>query len=223
VQVTSAPIAELHAAQVGGTAAPEPAIDVDVPALLERISAVLTTVEDPIAARRQVGEMALARDRIPEAERRAIIAARLPVHAWPEKHVVVTTIQADTGAFRTLDRDSGVDVVDAVAASCAIPEVWPAVTIGDARHFDGGLRSGTNTDVAEGCSTVLVVRVLDLPETRDVQDISGSSAVHVVDPDADSEAAIGENPLDPAGIPDVAEAGFAQGVRIADDVRGFWR
>ncbi|MFD8456466.1 patatin-like phospholipase family protein [Streptomyces antimycoticus] len=42
----------------------------------------------------------------------------------------------------TLDRNSGLGLAEAVAASCAIPGVWPAVTWGDRRLMDGGIRTG---------------------------------------------------------------------------------
>jgi predicted acylesterase/phospholipase RssA len=36
-----------------------------------------------------------------------------------------------------MDRMSGVSLVDAVAASCAVPGIWPPVTIAGRRYMDG--------------------------------------------------------------------------------------
>lgn len=221
-QVTTTPIDKLYNDQIEGTGAPEPAVDVDMGALLGQISGILTNTPDPIEARKAVGALALENDRVPESERRAIIEARLADHEWPEQLVQVTTIQADTGEFKVLDKNSGVNMVDAVAASCAIPVVWPSVTFNGARHYDGGLRSGTNTDVAEGYQKVLVVEVMKLPETTDVKDISDSSDMYTISLDEDAKATLGDNLLDPNIRPAAAKAGFDQGVRIADEVRAFW-
>ena len=111
--------------------------------------------------RREIGRLALAADRVPERERRAIIEARLPRHEWPDQLLRITAIDAESGAFVVFDRSSGVSLVDAVAASCAIPVVWPAVTIGGRRYIDGGMRSGVNADVALHYDRVLVIEPLD--------------------------------------------------------------
>ncbi|PVE58721.1 patatin-like phospholipase family protein [Microbacterium testaceum] len=221
-QVFTTPLEKLYKDQIEGTGAPGPAIDVDMGSLLGRIGQELSAEPDPVKARKSIGAMSLEKDRVPEAERRAIIEARLESHEWPEQLVRVTTIQADTGEFKVLDKNSGVNLVDAVAASCAIPVVWPAVTIGGNRFYDGSVRSGTNTDVAEGYGKVLVLEVMKLPENSDVKDIGDSSQVKTISLDETSKEAIGENPLDPDASPAAAKAGYDQGVRIADEVREFW-
>jgi len=72
----------------------------------------------------------------------------------------VTAVDAATGEFRTFDRDSGVPLVQAVAASCAVPGVYPPVTIGGRRYVDGGMRSAANVDLAAGVERVVVLAVL---------------------------------------------------------------
>ncbi len=69
----------------------------------------------------------------------------------------VTAVDVYTGELREFDKDSGVPLVDAVAASCAVPGVWPPVTIGERRYMDGGVRSATNVDLAEDYSRVLLL------------------------------------------------------------------
>ena len=122
------------------------------------------------------------------------------------------------------DRDSGVPLVDAVAASCAIPVVWPAVTIGDHRYYDGGLRSPVNADIARGFERVLILQPGSFPENDDVAPLGPESDVHVVVPDDASIAAMGTDALDP-GSSHVAcaRAGYAQGSAAAEEIARFWR
>jgi NTE family protein len=49
-----------------------------------------------------------------QAARRDMIAARLPVHAWPERGLLIVAVDVDSGERRAFDRSSGVDLVDAV-------------------------------------------------------------------------------------------------------------
>ena len=47
--------------------------------------------------------------------------------------MAVVAVDAHSGEPRVFDRASGVDLIDAVAASCAVPGIWPPVTIGGRR------------------------------------------------------------------------------------------
>ena len=112
---------------------------------------------DPVELRREVGQRALAVETVPEAERRAVIAGRLPQHSWPSRKLAVVAVEAHTGDVRVFDKDSGADLVDAVTASCAIPGIWPPATIGSGRYIDGGTRSVVNADLAAGYQRVLIL------------------------------------------------------------------
>src|SRR5581483_5739954 len=107
--------------------------------------------------RRRIGAAALAAETIDEAPRRAAVAARVPVDAWPARTLLIVAVDAATGETVVFDRGSGVSLVDAVTASCAVPGVWPPATIGGRRYVDGGVRSGTNADLAVGCDRVVVI------------------------------------------------------------------
>ncbi|QIH99155.1 patatin-like phospholipase family protein [Rhodococcoides fascians A21d2] len=181
-----------------------------------------------IDTRRRIGSEALAASTITERERRAIIERRLPSHSWPIRDLRIVTVDALTGRHRVLDRGSGVQLVDAVAASCAIPGMWPPVTIGDHRYVDGGIRASENADLAVGFEKVLVFRVGALDLEHDPFDIErerlvkGGSKVEVVAPDADSSAAIGPDATDVAVRSAAAVAGRAQGNAIAGRIAEFW-
>ncbi|OZC55024.1 patatin [Rhodococcus sp. RS1C4] len=176
---------------------------------------------------RYVGTAALAASTPSEAERRAVIAHRLPSHEWPDRDLRVVAVDAESGRLRVLNRDSGVRLVDAVAASCAIPGMWPPVTIGVHRYIDGGVRSSENADLAVGFAKVLILQVgvVDAGQDPSAAErgrlIAGGSSVEVIRPDADTLSAIGPDPTDPAVRSAAAEAGFRQGSAVSEALRGF--
>jgi NTE family protein len=181
---------------------------------------------DPVELRREVGQRALTVETVPEAERRAVIAGRLPRHSWPSRKLAVVAVEANTGDVRVFDQDSGADLVDAVTASCAIPGIWPPVTIGTGRYIDGGTRSAVNADLAAGYRRVLILAPMaDLAlEEQSAGLVAGGEEVQVqvIIPDDESTAAFGLNPLDPAVRAPAARAGYAQGQRAAAAVARFW-
>jgi NTE family protein len=177
----------------------------------------VTSAEDAL---RRVGAYALAADTVPEAERRAVIESRLPSHEWPSRRMLLVAVDAQTGQTRVFDHDSGASLVDAVGASCAVPGVWPPVTIGGRRYVDGGVRSSDNADLAAGYGQILVISPLGydspIPSPMPLRTVvgqlrEGGSEVTVIAPDQASAAAIGVNALDPATRIPAAEAGLAQG------------
>jgi NTE family protein len=194
------------------------------------IATALMGVQDAQEARRRICAAALAADTVPEAERRAIIAARIPVDVWPEKDLKVTAIDALTGDFVVFDKDSDVDLVDAIAASCAVPLVWPPMTVNGRRYIDGGLRSTTNADVAAGYERVLIIapfRPIATPLGGSIEDevavISDKGGqAFILDADQDSLSAFGMNPLDASTRRPSALAGVAQAQRVAAEVKSFW-
>ncbi|MGW0806069.1 patatin-like phospholipase family protein [Nonomuraea sp. NPDC002799] len=199
---------------------PELPAGVRVDELLAGFQAIYESTPDPEEQRRAVGALALAADTVSEATRRAVIEGRLPVHEWPERDVVVVAVDAVTGEPRLFGPGSGVGLVDAVAASCAVPGVWPCVRIGEARYMDGGIRSSTNADLAAGFDRVLVLAPMaDLGEPAWAK-LDG--VVEVIEPDAASLAAFGADPLAPEVRTPSAEAGYAQGVTIAARVAAMW-
>jgi hypothetical protein len=55
--------------------------------------------------RRRIGALALATPTVEESARRVAIAARLPVHTWPDRVVLLTAIEAETGELTIFSRD----------------------------------------------------------------------------------------------------------------------
>lgn len=217
------PLAELFRRQVEPAAQyPELVPDVDVGHLWTTIMDLRREVPAEEMPKR-LGELALAADTVPEQRRRDAVAGRLPSHDWPAFELVVTAVDAYSGAFRTFDRGSGVALVDAVAASCAVPMVWPPVTIGGTRYVDGGVRTGANADLAAGYERVLVVAPMAEPELDEsVAALRRDSRVEVIVPDDATVAAFGTNPLDPDSRTPAGRAGYEQGRRDSARVARLW-
>jgi NTE family protein len=183
---------------------------------------------DERVGRARLGRAAIRARTVPEAERRAIIEKRLPNKSWPETRLVITSVDAETGEARNFDRDSGVSLAEAVAASCAVPLVWPPITIDGHRYIDGGVRSPANADLAIGCEIVVVLAPIALALRRsgrvDRQLASLGSHVRsiVISPDANARNAIGRNVLDPAHRVASARAGHTQAAGVAAAVAEMW-
>ncbi|MER6000941.1 patatin-like phospholipase family protein [Nonomuraea angiospora] len=61
------------------------------------------------------------------------------VRGWPDKRLVITAVDAESGEPADFDAGSGVDLLDAVCASTAGPGVRPPATIGGHRYIDGAM------------------------------------------------------------------------------------
>ncbi|MFE7012294.1 patatin-like phospholipase family protein [Streptomyces sp. NPDC057651] len=178
---------------------------------------------------RKVGHIALAADTPDEATRRAVIAGRLVSHSWPERPFLVTAVRATTGEFRVLDRGSGVGLVDAVAASCAVPGVWPPVTFEDGRWIDGGVRSPANAHLAEGHDRIVIIApiaagggTLESAGAQAERLTAGGARVTLVTPNRTTRKAMGHNSLDPAHRAPSARAGREQAPAHAAAVAETW-
>lgn len=217
------PLDELYAAQLDPASA-EIAVDVDLMALFERFTAATAGVTDALELRRRLGALALATETVAEADRRAAVAARLPVREWSTRDIRIPAVDAETGETRVFSRDSSVELVDAVTASCAVPGVWPPATIEGRRYVDGGVRSGSNADLAAGADRVLILTPT-LPGVPgpwgdlDAEIASLTPArVVVIHADDDSIAAFGTNPLAASTRAPSARSGRRVGERHADEV-----
>ncbi len=199
--------------------------------MMEAFSQAIAEVgPDVKAIRARIGAYALAAPTISEAERRVIIEARLPAHTWPQRHLLIVAVDTETGEEYVIERESGVSLVDAVAASCAVPGIWPPVTIAGRRYMDGGIRSATNADLARGYDRILILNPIGEAANYFGAGTASEAAalkregsqVLVIEPDAASTGAIGPNPLDPATREPSALAGRAQGRELAAPVAALW-
>ena len=206
--------------------------------VFERMRAIGAAATSAADLQRAMGAFGLESDSIlgrGADQRRAVVAARLPRSEWPDRPMIVVAVNAHTGELAAFDRDSGVELVDAVTASTALPGVVPTVSINGGRYIDGGVRSSDNADLASGYANVVVLSPLGgrsetLPEGQfeglrrppgadlasQVEALrTQGSHVEVITPDAGSRAAMGTNQMDPATRIPSARAGFAQGKQEA--------
>ncbi|MEZ0108843.1 NTE family protein [Catenulispora sp. EB89] len=213
--------------------------------VFERMRTIGAAATSAIELHRAMGVFGLESDAVigwSAGQRREIVAARLPRAEWPERPMIVTAMDARTGEPAAFDRDSGVELVDAVTASTAMPGMAPTVSIKGNRYISGGVRSADNADLAAGYANVVVLSPL-APFRGEVRpagsaDPSGQfeglrrmpgadlesqvealrargSRVEVITPDADSQAAMGTNQMDPTTRVPSARAGYAQGKQAA--------
>ncbi|MDQ8706488.1 patatin-like phospholipase family protein [Streptomyces sp. LHD-70] len=183
----------------------------------------------PEAYGRKLGALAVAADTGDEASRREVIARRLVSHRWPERRLLVTAVDAATGELRAFDAASGVPVVDAVAASCAVPGVWPAVTIEGRKWIDGGIHSCANVHLATGYARVVVLAPqpagggpLPSPRRQAERLAAEGARVTVITPNAEARRAFGRRTLDPSRRAPAARAGLAQAAAWVGEVGRVW-
>lgn len=209
----------------------EIAVSFDLAALMEGMAAAARDATSPQDYRARIGAMALAAtpSASPEARLEAV-RARLPVEHWPATRFLVTAVDAENGEFVAFDRDSGVELAAAVAASCAVPGVWPPVPIDGRRYVDGGMRTLANADLAADCDAVLVIAPFDPPggglapvPSEEVAQLQGRTRALLVDGGDAFAQATGANPLDPATRAPSARAGQEMGAAVAAQVADLWK
>jgi NTE family protein len=221
------PLDELYERQIAGVSKElAPGVDIDdiTELFLQALSDADATKEQKL---QRIGAVARSTATVSEPVRREVIAQRLPSHEWPDRDMRITAIDIGTGELVAFGRTSGVGLVDAVAASCAVPGAWPPVTIGERRYMDGGVGSTMNLSLVGDCDEVVVL----VPSGRGAPSAFGPDPAVEVDSfggrslgifaDADSLKAFGPNPLDPACREPSARAGRDQGRRVAAEVAEF--
>jgi len=174
-----------------------------------------------------IGRAALKARTSTEDEFVSVVAKDLEGLDWPAERLVITTVDAVTGELTLFTNDSGVPLDRAVAASCAVPGVFPAVKIQGRHYVDGGVRSAANVDLAIGHDAVLVLapiplafRRYDRPGTQARR--LGDGRALVIAPDRRARALIGFNPLDMSKAPIAITAGREQAERVAAKVADLW-
>ncbi len=202
---------------------------------LARTAAIIAASENVEVMRRALGAAALARlagsDGSWQERWRTTVAARLPQQRWPERKVLLTAVEARTGAPVVFDRDSGVDLVDAVAASCSSGLPY---RIGDGYYLDGGYRTNAdNADLASRCGRVLVLSPfggrtllpqewgLHLSAQIDALRAAGSQ-VGAIFPGRDSQHLFGVNAMDLSLRPAAARLGYDQAKGLVEPLTRLW-
>ncbi|MCW7985586.1 patatin-like phospholipase family protein [Streptomyces libani] len=198
-------------------------------AALARFAAIALRSRDTVSFGVRMGKLALAARTVTEAEQRTVIARTLGLTDWPARRLVVTAVDAATGERTAFDDTSGVGLLDAVGASCAVPGIYPPVTIDGTRWIDGGVHSTANADLASGYGRVVVVAPMAAsggpiagPRAQGERLVRGGARVCVITPDRAARSAFGRNVLDPEKRADAARAGRRQAAVHAAEIRRVW-
>jgi NTE family protein len=204
------------------------------PSYLSWSNGIIGSAQDASDMRRRMGAAALemdASDGSGQTRWRGIVAARLPSQHWPQQPVLITAVDARTGEPVVFDRHSGIDLVDAVAASTSAMTPY---RIGQDRYINGGYRRSENADLATGYGRVLVLspfggRSRMPPEwgmdlATQVDELrAGGSKVETVFPDGGAGDVFDANALDPSTRPQAARGGYDQGRALAQRLAEIWR
>jgi NTE family protein len=216
---------EAMAAAQRDAGADEAPIKADMQRVMQTFSVLFDASVAPGEARARVGAMALAAPVGDEESYLQRFARQIPKTPWPTSpRLVITGVDAQSGKPVAWDAASHVPLVRAVAASCAVPSVFPPVTIEGRRYMDGGVRSHINAYLAAGASRVVVVAPIAAFAPRWPQERAalGDAAVVLVGPDEPSFDAIGPDVMDTSRRREALEAGIAQGAAVAGAVRAVW-
>jgi len=161
-------------------------------------------------------------------ERLQVVQSRLVVQSFPSK-LKVTAVDALTGETHLFDSQSGISLEKAVAASGAVPGVWPSISINETEWIDGGMISSTNALLVRGHKKIVILS--PLPKRNggisgtfeDAEKLKESAEVVLFTPDEISKKAIGENIYDATKAKAAASAGFEQGRSAAEAVLKIWQ
>jgi NTE family protein len=185
----------------------------------------------PAEILRRVGALAMAAAVGGGSDRRESVAKQIPMQAWPEQKVLIMALNAETGERRAFDRDSGIDLVDAIIATTA-SFGSPLLSFNGQSYFDGGYYSSDNADMAIGCERVLILALRSPPNAMRLVPIeqgvdalrAAGAQVEVIHPDEATVAALAPTggAMNPASGRPAAMAGRLQGQRCAERIASFW-
>ncbi|GAA4623814.1 patatin-like phospholipase family protein [Actinoallomurus vinaceus] len=214
---TGQDLERLGALPVDATAS-APATD---PARMNEVFAVLGDRSlDPAEARRRVGRIALAAETGGEETHVSRMAALVGAREWPDRDLLITTVDVETGERRVWDRSDGAPPATVVAASTAMPGAYPPITVNGRRYMDGALAEGSNADLADGAGITVLVE--PLAHLFPASPTAGAPGVVRVVPDPAAVAAFGPDLHDRAASRASYEAGVRQAADAADRIRGAW-
>lgn len=181
---------------------------------------------------REIGAMALTAPTIPEESWIGLFTRSLGEMPWPTNPLMITAVDAASGEMTTWDAAAGVPIARAIASSCAVPGLFPPVTINGGRYMDGGVRSGTNADLAAGCEKILIIAPMGshahpfghrqlMAELEQLR--SEGSQVELILPDREALEVFGPNMMDTTRRTEAIETGLRQGKEAVKALHAFWK
>jgi len=205
--------------------------------LFQKMQEARSGARDPQEVRREIGQFALEAKTMDEESFIRSFCRQLSeaqADIWPAKGYACTAVDAETGEFVLWNEGSKVGLARAVASSCSVPGVFPPITLNGRRYIDGGMRSGSNADLATGHELVVVVGLRTAgdeaataaaraPLEKEMQVLRDAGArTELILPDDASVAAFGANLMDGRVRPAAAKAGIEQGRALAASLKTIW-
>lgn len=132
-------------------------------ALMATVAEAASNPDRAEALRARLGRTAIETQTLSESDWLAMFDF-LAGAEWPAGFSCTAVDTAD-GRYRRWHAGDGVEVQRAVASSCAVPGIFPPVSIDGSRWMDGGVRDMLNADAAAGHAVVLAVSctLLEIP------------------------------------------------------------
>src|ERR1022692_3201183 len=209
--------------------------------LMTALADAASRAQTPEQTRIELGKLALDAHTVAEGDfTRAAVFAQLAGLDWPASFQC-TAIDTQTGALRVWDAAAHVPLDRAVASSCAVPMVFPPVTIDGTRYMDGGMRTPLNADLAAGHAAVIVVSCLAMALPEGISDPvfdataaqietelavlrDGGAAVEIIGPGAEflEVSGWGAELMNPSRVASAYKAGIRQAAAEADRLRALW-
>ncbi|MGW3104469.1 patatin-like phospholipase family protein [Streptomyces sp. NPDC001100] len=150
-------------------------------------------------------------------------------HEWPERALRVAAVDAATGSVEAFDAETKATLLEAVAASCAVPLVLPPVTAAGRRWIDGGSRTTTNLQLAADHRHILAVSPIPgavgphpSAKQQAAQLAAQGTEITLVTPDRAARRAMGRDMTADTRRPAAARAGHAQATALAHTVDAVW-
>ena len=186
--------------------------------------------------RRRIGAAALdmdaASDGSWQTQWRATVAARLPSQHWPQRTVLITAVDAQTGnpSCSTATAESTWRTPSPPAVSSGRPYTDRGPPVHRRRLSDQRRECRSGSRIRAGARAVTLRRPnlqpLDwgMHLATQVDELRArGSRVETIFPDSDSEHLFGANAMDPSLRPPAARAGYDQGRALAEQLTEFWR
>jgi NTE family protein len=182
---------------------------------------------------RAIGHAALASAGPAPRTMRRNVSMVIGATRWPSPALHISCVDAYTGERCIVTHEAGVSVAAAVAASSAVPGLFPPQPIADRRCMDGGVSgSGTHLDVLAGAQRVLVLALSDGSELtegmmtnqpgdgrREIDELVASGTkVELRTPEAVDPLEL----MSPAAVPKALAMGARQASVDLDALISFW-
>ena len=180
-----------------------------------------------------IGRAALAASAQDPARVRGNLRLIVTARTWPGRALHTTCVDAYTGERCVVTHESGVRPVNAVAASSAVPGIFPPQPIGDRRCMDGGVSgTGLHLDLVAGARRAVILSVSDGSNVTKPRMTAhpGSIEAELAGLAASGTATFLRTPgaldiadlMDPAAVPRALLAGAEQAQDDLDELKAFW-